>query len=77
MATGGEGTDEELGTINEEIAAAFCSLAEVYLTDLWYVTWQRRSARFMNSETGTALIGPALLHFRIPTSSCNEGTRRE
>jgi DNA primase len=30
------GNPDELTAINREIADAFCSLAEVYLTDLWY-----------------------------------------
>ena len=31
----GEATDEEMQEQRDAIAAAFCSLAEVYLTDLW------------------------------------------
>jgi hypothetical protein len=31
----GEGDLEQLAAINESISTAFCSLAELYLTDLW------------------------------------------
>lgn len=30
-------TQEDIQELQDQIAAAFCSLAEVYLTDLWFV----------------------------------------
>ena len=37
------GDGDELAAINRDIAEAFCSLAEVYLTDLWYAHKGRRT----------------------------------
>jgi hypothetical protein len=36
--------EEEATALHEEISAAFCALAELYLTDLWYPTWPVGSA---------------------------------
>jgi hypothetical protein len=33
-----EGCLEELADLNQQISTAFCSLAELYLTDLWFVS---------------------------------------